>query len=203
MTAIPGGFNPIQQESVTFNNPVSEAALNAMGASINGILSVILPVGSVIDSMLTEAQFQTAIGSTKWVLSDGRSVTGSEYQLITSNTNIPDLRAAFTRGKDNGRGLDPNGNQALGTFNADQFKSHDHSFSDPTHFHTTTYQGTGLTPQLRSSAYGSGSSVSGTDATGSNAIITNNSATGITFIANGGNQTNPMNVIVNKFIRIN
>ena len=71
-------------------------------------------VGDVKSSMLTEAQYQTHFGS-EWVLADGRDVTGSDYHTITSNTNIPDLRGTFLRGKDNSRGLDPDGEKSLGS----------------------------------------------------------------------------------------
>lgn len=210
MTDIPSAFNPIQQESVSFNNPVSESSLNAIGATVNGLLSVVLPVGCVIESMLTEAQFQTEIGNTTapflWVLADGRNVLGSTYNIVTGNTTIPDLRGLFTRGKNNGRSdgnQNPDGDLALGALQANQFGTHNHSFSDPGHAHTTTYSGTGLVPKLRSAAYGSGSAVSATDATGSNAIVTDVSSTGIGFVANGGNETRPTCVTVNVFIRIN
>jgi hypothetical protein len=66
------------------------------------------PVGMIVQSMLTEAQFQ-AINGTNWVLAAGQSVTGSQYATITGNSSIPDLRGMFLRGKNNSRS---DGNQA-------------------------------------------------------------------------------------------
>jgi hypothetical protein len=74
------------------------------------------PVGAILHSNLTEAQFQAEQGA-GWVLADGRSVTGSRYETVTGNANIPDLRGRFLRGKNNGRndGLEnPGGELNLG-----------------------------------------------------------------------------------------
>lgn len=225
MSDIPGAFNFIQQESVQFNNPTSESSLTAIGASVNGLLSILLPVGSVVDSMLTESQFQTEIGNLSspyiWVLADGRNVAGSAYAILTGNTTIPDLRAVLTRGKDNGRGLNPDGDLTLGTYTADKYLSHNHGVTDPGHAHTLTdtghshgltYSGLGLGAYLRVNAYQGGSNISGTDATGTNqlTVASNQSnislfsnTTGVTTNLSGGNETAPKTVTVNKFIRIN
>lgn len=55
------------------------------------------PVGTVIHSMLTLAQFQNLYGTT-WVLADGSSVADSMYQLVTGNSTVPDARGIFIRG---------------------------------------------------------------------------------------------------------
>lgn len=227
MTDIPGAFSFIQQESIQFNNPTSESSLTAIGATINGLLSIVLPVGSVLDSMLTETQFQTQIGNLSapflWVLADGRSVAGSTYESVTGNSTVPDLRSVLTRGKDNGRGLNPDGDLALGTYTADKFASHTHATTDPGHTHTITdpshshalyYDGLGLPAYLRNNAYQGGTNITATDATGSNQLVAaaattgitgaNSSTTGISQPAStGGNETAPKTVTLNKFIRIN
>lgn len=81
-----------------------------------------LPVGSVVHSMLTEAQFQAIKGS-GWVLMDGRDVTGSSYAGLVGNNTLPDARGLFLRAKNNLR-LDgkqnPDGDLVLGTFTADK-----------------------------------------------------------------------------------
>ena len=59
------------------------------------------PVGTIIQSMLTEAQFNASLGpieAAKWCLADGRNVAGSIYAQITNNNVVPDLRGAFIRG---------------------------------------------------------------------------------------------------------
>jgi microcystin-dependent protein len=199
MAIVTPSFNYIQQPSIQFNNPVSESSLAAMGGTINGLLSVLLPVGSVMHTMLTEAQWQTQMGNNTppyyWVLADGRSVVGSLYNTITGLTNVPDLRSVFLRGKDNGRGLNPNGELAVGTYTADKYGSHSHTITDPSHTHTTTASyvnyGTGMGIQ----------SNQGQQAQTRNTI--NSATTGITINTSGGNETASKSVIVNIMIRIN
>lgn len=138
-----------------------------------------LPVGSVIDSMLTESQFQgeSHVG---WVLADGRSVVGSRYASITGAGTIPDLRGVYTRGKDNGRGLDPDGDPALGNFRSDQVAAHTHT--------TSIGRNNSLTN-------GNTDNFVSANATGATSVYTSSST--------GGNETRPKTVVVNKFIRIN
>ena len=56
------------------------------------------PIGTVIQSILTQPQFDATTANTgEWVLADGRDVTGSGYATLTGNNNVPDLRGAFLR----------------------------------------------------------------------------------------------------------
>lgn len=82
-------------------------------------------LGSIKESMLTEAQFQAQHG-TGWVLMDGRDVTGSAYATLTGNTTLPDARGQFLRGKNNGRSdgqQNPDGDMALGTQTEDAIRN--------------------------------------------------------------------------------
>ena len=56
-------------------------------------------VGSIQLSLLDETQFATAMGADadKWVLADGRNVSGSEYTRITTNESVPNMTGMFTR----------------------------------------------------------------------------------------------------------
>ena len=57
-------------------------------------------VGSVQQSLLGEAQFKAAMGTSaagRWVLADGRNVTGSRYETLTGSNTVPDLRGAYLR----------------------------------------------------------------------------------------------------------
>ena len=95
-------------------------------------------VGDLVHSMLTEVQFQ-AQRSTNWVLADGRSVVGSEYEALTGNSSIPDSRGQFLRGKNNGRAdgqENPAGDSALGTQQTDamQLHAHDHNAGTSSEF---------------------------------------------------------------------
>jgi len=126
MTAITPALSTIQQEETDYRSGVSEALLTKIGGAINWInANAADQVADIKHSFLTEAQFQSLRGTT-WVLCDGRSVVGSDYETLTGNSNIPDVRGRFMRMKDNGRSLDPQGDSALETERADIFKSHRH-----------------------------------------------------------------------------
>lgn len=147
MSDIPASGSKVQQESVQFNNPTSEASQSAIGALANYGREILPPVGSIIASMLDEATFQgqtTNPSPERWVLADGRDVTGSAYQALTSQTNIPDLRGNFIRGKNNGRSdgkQNPDGDLGLGAYTASKFQAHNHGYTDPGHNHGITDPG--------------------------------------------------------------
>jgi hypothetical protein len=137
------------------------------------------PVGMIVSSMLTLAQFQ-AINGTSWVLADGSSVTGSLYATTTGVSTIPDLRGVVLRGKNNGLASgqwNPDGDSALGTFQDSNYASHQHGVN--------TYGGLNI-----DAGYIKGNTNSSAAPTAS----TNYS---------GGNETRMKNVTVNHFIKIN
>jgi hypothetical protein len=138
------------------------------------------PIGSIVSSMLTEAQYQGLYG-TGWILMDGRSCVGSAYAAVSGATTVPDARGMVLRGKNNGRSdgsQNPDGDSALGAFQDHAFASHQHSYAD-------------------------GENTGGPNNTDSGGSISrynvNNKSTGFT----GGNETRMRNITVNHFIRIN
>lgn len=54
-------------------------------------------VGSIQQSLLSQAQFQAVMGTTNWVIANGQGVSGSQYNLVTGNTTVPDLRGCYVR----------------------------------------------------------------------------------------------------------
>lgn len=98
MSDIASSSTPVQIEATRFRSSVSEALLQLIGGNVNYLLGAVLPVGSVIASMLSQSQMQAQSGA-GWIVSDGRTVTGSDYALLTGNTTVPDLRGVFIRGK--------------------------------------------------------------------------------------------------------
>lgn len=151
-----------------------------------------VPVGTIIDSMLTEAQIQTHYG-TGWVLCDGRSVSGSKYESITGNGSIPDARGRFKRGKDNSAGTDPNGDSSLGTTRSSQNLSHQH----------TVLEGLGGAGGpfyvVRLEQINTGGGTTG----GTTPTYTLDSG-GFEFIGlDGASDSQPMSLITNSFIKIN
>lgn len=133
-------------------------------------------VGEIRAAMLTLTQFQQQAGS-DWVLADGSSATGTRYNSITGNANLPDLRGMYLRGKNNSRSdgsQDPDGEVALGTYQADQ-----------TNFGVSTY-GTGS--EDNKLAAGGGSAT--------NSFSTANFSPNV-------DETRPKTVVINWFIKIN
>jgi len=152
----------------------------------SGGLSNTMPVGSVIHSMLTEAQFQAQMG-VGWVLMDGRSVSGSRYHQITNNSTLPDARGQFLRGKNNGRAdgkENPDGDSALGTQQQDAFQGHEH------HIPVANVHDTASIPEGQS-GYNTGYNTDG--------IVSD----GINGTPRVSSETRPKNITVNIFIRIN
>lgn len=135
------------------------------------------PVGMIAHSMLTLAQFQ-AINGTGWVLADGGSIAGTKYAAITGTASAPDLRGMVLRGKNNSRAdgnQNPDGESALGTYQADQIVSHTHPGNYAV---TNTSSGWLLNGGNNVNFFGT--------------------------IANaGGNETRMKNVTVNIFIKVN
>lgn len=188
MSATSGSSFPQQREAARFRSSVSENLLQSMQANINYLLAAILPVGSIIDSMLTQDQMDGFVGVGNWVIAAGQDVSDSQYTLTTGYTSVPDLRGVLTRGKNNGRSAstgNADGDLALGTYQADQLKSHDHlSAADGAMaFVDSTIRGDGVIERDEGSEY----------------RIETGKRTGAT----GGNETRGRCVTVNKFIRIN
>src|SRR5579864_2679083 len=105
MTDVPSSSSKCQLEAIQFNQPASEASQSQVAALANFAREILLPVGSVVCSMLDEPTFQgqtTNPTPQRWILADGRNVSGSAYQTLTGHANVPDLRGTFLRGKDNG-----------------------------------------------------------------------------------------------------
>ena len=68
------------------------------------IVGVSNAIGTLVSSLLTEAQFQLINGTT-WVVCNGQSIAGSLYATTTGVTTAPDLRGRTIAGKDNMGGV--------------------------------------------------------------------------------------------------
>lgn len=176
MADLPSVRLKVQAEETQTRFAVAESVLQKTGSSINWILDNVQQstIGDVVMSVLNEAQFQAERG-TGWVLMDGRSVIGSEYETVTGNSNIPDARGRYLRMQDHGAGVNPAGNITPGNTQADENASHQHIVS--------------------------GFQFGGGPNTG---LIWGNGGSGATFVtsASGGAETRPRTIIVNVFIRI-
>jgi hypothetical protein len=153
MTDITAQLIKIQSEEVDYRSAVSEGTMTRIGAAINWIIeNTSQHVGDVQASMLTEAQFQAKRDS-KWVLMDGRDVTGSDYATLTGSSTIPDARATVLRMKDNARALDPAGDPDLGDYQADEVLSHRHFMASSSTVTPGTLNSTRQTSRLDSGGF--------------------------------------------------
>lgn len=91
-------------------------------------LSISVPVGCIM-------MWPSAVAPAGWALCQGQPFSAVTYPKLAAliGTNIPDMRGAFPRGLDAGRGLDPG--RALNSYQSHLFGAHAHSVYDPTHAH--------------------------------------------------------------------
>jgi hypothetical protein len=178
---MPRGDDPIKQaQRLSQDLSMNFKSINNLLKSNSSISNIFLPVGSIIHSMLTLSQFQAILG-TDWAMFDGSSCAGSLLESVTGISILPDARGCALRGKDNGRGLNPDGDLALGTYQADQVISHSHPIY-------TYVAGPGtIIESLQAVSMISTSAVSSTSYE----------------TAFGGNETRMKNITVNIFIKIN
>lgn len=161
-------------------------------------------VGEVKHSMLEEAEFQ-AIYGTGWVLMDGRSVTGSDYETLTGNGNIPDARGRFLRSRDYGPGANPDGDQPQGTANGDKTRNPGFTYADTymdyiqaRYPRAGTFNGDMAVPRsgwspIWQTGNGSGPPMS--------TQLRNSQSS--QSVGGGNNETAPVNLIINTYIKIN
>jgi len=188
----------IQVEETQYKSSVSESTMQKIGSSLNWVnQNSVHVLGEIKQSMLTVAQFQAEIGTT-WVLCNGQSATGSDYEALTGNSVVPDMRGTVPRMKDNGRGLNPDGDLALGSYQGDTYLNHNHG------------ERTGTTAGTASAeAWTPDSSPTGiiSDATKGpiKALIgtANRIFSRLYTDAVGGNETRAKSTTINYFIKIN
>ena len=170
-------------------------------------------VGTIEQSMLTEAQFIAAAGSDgpNWVLADGRNVAGSRYAQITGSNTVPDLRGAFLRGSGTRAANTSWAGGGVGTYVEDTTRR-----PRNTNFGGTTGTDGSHTHTANPDGYYSVKSSSGTWAVGSATVhdgrdsrmTLSTSTAGAhshNVVINGGGdtETRPKSYAVNYYIRIN
>jgi len=122
-----------------------------------------------------------------WLECNGQSTAAYPNLSKIVGAAVPDLRGEFIRGWDHGRGVD--GGRGLGSYQADEFRSHSHSINDPGHRHG-----------IPTNNSGDGSGDQSPDGTGVSRY-TSYAATGITINASGGNETRPRNIALMYIIK--
>jgi len=99
--------------------------------------------GGTFSAQIPAGMVQAYAGSaapTGWLKCNGAAVSRTTYATLfaaigttygsgngSSTFNVPDLRGEFVRGWDDSRGVDSG--RSLGSFQADEFKSHTHTFA--------------------------------------------------------------------------
>ena len=70
----------------------------SLKALVAGMSLEPVPVGTIIQSALTQDELNGLDGEGVWRLCDGGNAPGSKYATITKRTTVPDLRGSFLRG---------------------------------------------------------------------------------------------------------
>lgn len=167
--------------------------------SSSGTVSII---GEQKSAYLTLDQFQRQAGK-GWVLANGSSCKGSAYEQITGNSNVPDARGTVPRMKDNGKGLNPAGDLAIGSYQPDAFQGHFHS--DGGHFHVERgfTSATSLPGGTAVTAGSNGDSPSASNTASAGANVQAPSSDGTDGTPRIGKETCAKSTTLNFFIRIN
>lgn len=168
-------------------------------------------VGSIQQSLLTEAQFQTEMG-TEWVLMDGQSIAGSKLASIIGD-NLPDAttNGAFLRCE--GGNAQSLAATIAGTVQAEATAKNGlansassvsgTALSAGNHTHTVnTVKGTaGSTSNRGVVTEGGGDLLNATNTTGAHTHSLSGTAAAQTIT--GDIETRPVNITVNYFVKIN
>ena len=139
-------------------------------------------VGDITASMLSEVQFSQQPDGGRWVLADGRTVSGTRYAAITGKQNAPDLRGVYLRGRNFSRDRstgNADGDLDLGTHQRFQNAAHSHGYI-------------WMKPD---------NEVDGVDSTTTHSFEHRNEPNSTAM--SGGNEARPNSVTVNYFIRVN
>jgi hypothetical protein len=158
-------------------------------------------IGDVKQSILPLNQFQ-AVNGDCWVELNGAALlSDNPLRQLTGMANLPDARGVFLRSMDSrgGDGEDPDrGNSPqVGSWQGDQYRSHNHSVNDPGHSHVWN---NGLEGD---DSGGGGSFSEYTRVPGQVHDAIQSATTGIGINHAGGSETRPKNISVYTYIRIN
>lgn len=124
-TPITANLEKMQIEESDKKSIRSERYFQKLGANINGLLAAsITDIGDIIETPLTEAQFQSLNG-VNWVECNGQSIEPSELSSLTGFAFAPNLRGYFLQqANETTGGVEPG--SLLNTTATDQNKSHSH-----------------------------------------------------------------------------
>jgi hypothetical protein len=170
------------------------------------------PVGTIIQSVLTPQQFQTAMGAdgAKWRLAAGGDCVGTAYATLTGATTLPDLRGAFLRMA--GQSLSGWDGGALNAFSEDSTKRPNTAFTGATNYEGAHVHTNGA------ASWGGDAAWHGTKNMGVNKRVANwddwspqnpytssegNHSHTVQIAGGGDTETKPKSYAVNYFIKVN
>ena len=185
MADLPSSKSKIQIEETRYKSTVSETTFQKVGGAINHILdNSVNQVGDVVQSILSEAQFQSLRGN-NWVLMSGQDITGSDLNAATGIVNLPDAtgNSAFFR-----QGA------SLGTLQSDQNRAHSH---------TVFYANTPDNDPGAGTDIKSDSQLTQTSGSYAQAPVTVPWSSSYSMSSDGGAEARPINYQMNFFIKIN
>ena len=160
-----------------------------------------ITTGQVID-LTTFSQAEAKVGDYKWshmetldfndehlgewMLCNGQTCAGTSFATATGETNVPNAVSdgTFLRQAKAGRNI--------GTYEADQFGSHDHGGGDHSHAAPLYYYDAAGPRNYFRASYGSQYQANG-----------NTYNSGTTINTEGGAETNPKNIALNLYVKVN
>jgi microcystin-dependent protein len=194
--------------SPQFQTPMLSSSLNSYNRDVGTIIassSTSVPVGTMYcngQSLLRTAypELFAKIGT-------------ANGAIDSFHFSLPDYRGKFLRGQNDSTGADPdaatrtvgggvggNAGDNIGSMQGHQYYSHVHGVNDSGHTHNLMGNSGGTINNLTGATQIAG--LSGSTATGYvfGPPYTQNTATGVTLSASGGNETRPINVNVRYYI---
>jgi microcystin-dependent protein len=181
------------KDNINSGNAAAGTTLRADGAggATWAVPTVQTPPGAVM-------HYATQTAPDGWLICNGSTVNRLDYPALFAAIGtvygagdgvttflLPDLRGEFIRGWDGGRGVDAG--RAFGTLQADAFKSHTHSLTDPGHNHSMGEEHGYNYDKVNAHDSGGGDRQGGP-------VYTTTSKTGITIADAGSIETRPRNV---------
>lgn len=159
---------PVTGVVTEVGTPVNAANLNKMENWIQGNSLSLDVINAILLSFVgSVSYFAMASAPSGWLAADGSAVSRTTYANLfakigttfgvgdgSTTFNLPDLRGSFIRGLDNGKGYDSG--RTLGSYQADDFKSHNHTFNTTANLYGMYSSGT----NYNWSSYGTGSAIS-------------------------------------------
>ena len=175
--------------------PLDSTLTNLSGKTVNGILQYLglgegsaLPVGVPVP-------WPSATPPTGWLKCNGAAFSAEEYPELAKaypTNKLPDLRGEFIRGWDDGRGVD----SGRGLLSLQSSQNLSHSHDDLGSMGGSAVGVPGTTSVYAKKYYGSNEGYQTRPAGG-----WSGSASGLTSLESGGNESRPRNVAFNYIVR--